>query len=264
MSKKQKKPNKPSKRGRFSTQEDEFIQSHYRLMTDRELAASLNRTKEAVFARRRVLQLTDKNAKQVQDPEKYRAAFINALPDDLKQKEILKELRSSPLYKSMSNGKVLGKQEIALYEDKWVGFLMDPSIETMTEMEKDALHNVIMAQIDEMRYRADDKLKYSREIRDCREIILKFQETLNVQRKQRLKNQNDQAVNFTNLIKELKDPNIRRIAGEEAAMLKFIAEKFYNDKLGTNILSGKNNPYDQSIVFKDGVVPSGLKSNFTG
>jgi hypothetical protein len=53
------------------------------------------------------------------------------------------------------------------------------------------------------------------------------------------------------------------MAGKEAAMLKFIAEKSYNDYLGSNIMSGKDNLYDIGANFKSGVAPSGISSKFT-
>jgi len=253
--------------GRFSDAEDNYILQHYQTQTDAQIAAALHRNKVSIVNRRKYLKL-EKYETKVSQPKKYRASYIATLSEDDKQEAFRKEVKSSALYKQMM--KILDKEEVELYEDKYVDFLMDPSIETMTGMEKDALHELIMAQIRVLRYikeerntsKYDKPISRSREIHDCQDIIIKSQEMLQVQRKQRLKNQNDQAVNFTSLIRELKDPNIRRVVGEEAVMLKFIAEQYYNEHIGSdnNIMSGKNNPYDLSLCFKDGNVPSGINS----
>lgn len=199
-----------------------------------------------------------------------RAEFIATLPEKEKVTELKKDLKSSALFKEVK--KTLTEDEKKLYEEQFIEFMMDPTIETMTASERDSLHHTIMLNIQIFRLREDEllakkqgkRLSRVREIKECQDMILKYQENLNVSRKQRLKNQNDQAISFSSLIKELKDPSIRGSVGEEAAMLKWMAEKTYNDKLGQNILSGKNNPFDVSTVFKSGVVPSGLTSNFTG
>ena len=78
---------------------------------------------------------------------------------------------------------------------------------------------------------------------------------------------NDQAANFTNIIREMKDPNMRREAGFEACMFKFMAEKYYNDKSDPNnpdrtIFSGQEAKFKIDDLFKGGVAPSGLSSEF--
>ena len=84
---------------------------------------------------------------------------------------------------------------------------------------------------------------------------MKCQASLNVERKQRLKNQSDQSITFTNLIKEMKDPSLRHRLGQEAAMLRYMGQAYYNDKLGTNMISGKELGYPIERNFKPGQAP---------
>lgn len=258
------------KSGRWSPEEDDALRKQYANMTDEQLAKELNRPVDGVRNRRRLLGLEDKKAKSITlDPEKSREAYIASMSDDERKEFFRNELRKSTLYKSTKA--VLDPEELVLYEDKYVDFMSDPTIETMTVMEKDALHDMTVAQIRIFRHLKEERnasakgepISRAKEIQACQDVVSRAQESLNVQRKQRLKNQNDQAVTFTNVIKELKDPNIRRKTGVEATMFKFIAEKFYNDHVGVNIISGKDTTYDTSKLFKDGVEPSGLTSKFT-
>ena len=155
--------------------------------------------------------------------------------------------------------------------------MMDPTIETMTAMEKDTLHQMLIQEVlvqrfmKEMKDHSDrietllnqGKIKphevvpfsRAREIKDAQDIIAKCQASLMVERKQRLKDQSDQSVTFTNLIKELKDPRNRFRLGAEAAMLKVITEQTYNAKLGKNIRSGNARSFDLERNFRNGEVP---------
>ena len=44
----------------------------------------------------------------------------------------------------------------------------------------------------------------------------------------------------------MKDSQMREKIGEEAVMLKYIGEKFYNTRLNKNIISGREDKYDLS------------------
>ena len=142
-------------------------------------------------------------------------------------------------------------------------------------MEKDALHQLLINEIRINRFLAEEKtdkalaahqqrapISRAKEIRECQEVIMKAQKSLNVEREQRLKDQNDQALTFTNLIRDMKHPLTRQKVGIEAVMLKFIAEKTYNDNLGTHIISGKDEKFEIDKLFRKGQMPENLGSNF--
>jgi hypothetical protein len=258
-----------SDKGRFSVEEEEFIRQNYMFMTDAEIARQLGRKTKAIANKRERLGLNNKREMKKKPSRRHRVALLSSLDESEKEKFYLSELRKSPWYKHVKS--VLNPSEFKFYEDKYVNFMLDPTIETMTVAERDALHQMTIAQIRSLRFmreeqqarlKGDDKFNRAREISECDTVVQKCQESLNTQRKQRLKNQGDQAINLTQMIKELKDPAIRREVGYQAAMFKYMGEKDYNDHLGSNILSGQDEEFDLSIIFKDGVVPSGLGSNF--
>lgn len=260
--------------GVFSEAEDQVIKDNWDILTEEQIASKLNRTFNSlhIHLTAKVRSRLGLRPKRIGRPlaPRSKEQIVASLPEDKRRSFFLKELRSTIMYKSIKN--VLDNEELNLYEEKYLNFMTDPTIETMTTMEKDAWHEMTMAQIRIFRYLKEEKvskdtgktISRSKEIRDCEDIIETAQESLNVQRRQRLKNQNDQAVTFTNVIKELKDPNTRRRTGIEAAMLKYIAEATYNAMLGKNIFSGTSEPYNIEQNFKNGATPSGLSPNFTG
>jgi hypothetical protein len=267
-------------RERYTPAEDEYIKKNYYIQTHKQIGLALQRTKTSIVERCRELKMppkkkSKKTVNRAISPAKSREAYVSSLTDDERREFFRKELRNSPLYKSTQS--VLSKEELELYVDKYVEFMMDPTIETMTCMEKDALHDLTLAQIRIFRHLKEEKtsmtpdvdgriqmISRAKEIQACQDVIARAQESLNVQRKQRLKDKNDQAMTFTSVIKELKDPNVRRKVGIESTMFKFMAEKFYNDHIGTNIIAGKDEKFDTAMLFGDNPEPSGLTSNFTG
>jgi hypothetical protein len=263
------------KRGRFSATEDNFIRNNHETMTDKEIGQKLNRDETSVTNRRTRLGLSNSRSKP-RLSKKNREAYVAQLDDTERKKFFEKEIVASSRYKSVQSS--FNDEEKKYYVEKYVEFMMDPTIETMTAMEKDTLHNAILAEVQIQRYLEEEKMhkdlvkkmfqsgkisdpaklpmfSRAREIKDCQEVIMKCQSSLMVERKQRLKDQSDQSVTFTNLIKELKDPRNRYRLGAEAAMLKVIAEKTYNARLGKNIVSGGGRSFDLSKNFRKGEVP---------
>ena len=261
------------KKGRFTEAEDDFIKSNHGTMTDRELADALGRNQKAISNRRARLGLNTSRSKPKLTAD-HREAYVASL-DSTERGEFFKtEVVKSALFKSVKIA--LTPEEQDYYIEKYVGFMSDPTIETMTAMEKDALHQLLLAEIRVARHMREEKeyndrikewrptnpdskppapISRAKEIRECQEVILKCQHSLNVERVQRLKNQSDQSITFTNLIKEMKDPGLRMRLGQEAGMLKFIAERFYNNRQEKNFFSGHGRKYDESKNFRQGQPP---------
>lgn len=263
---------KPIKKGRFSSAEDDFILKNTDSMTDKQIADSLGRTTKSVTNRRTKLNVPTKRDKP-KLTSSHRDAYISSLEEKEKNEFFRKEILSSARFKAIKDS--FCQKEVDYYIEKYVDFMMDSTIETMTAMEKDALHQLIVSEIRVNRYLQEEKddsaraltekrmpMSRAREIRECQEVIMKCQASLNVERKQRLKNQSDQSITFTNLIKDMKNPGIRARLGREAAMLKYIAEKTYNHLYDNKALrSGKEQDFVLEKNFKDEEDPS-LSADF--
>lgn len=257
--------------GRFSKEEDETIRTSYGTRSAAEIARDLRRATKSVENRVTKLGLRSPQKKPNLTKSQHREAYVATLTDDERKEFFGKEVRASSRYRSVIDA--FSDHERDYYIEKYVEFMMDPTIETMTAMEKDTLHQMLLAEIQIQRYMREEKqhsdiladwdgqgpppppFSRAREIKDCQDVIMKCQKSLMVERAQRLKDQSDQSVTFTNLIKEMKDPRNRHTLGNEAAMLKLIAEQTFNSKLGTNIVSGSDRKFDLARNFVDGEVP---------
>ena len=275
------KPKRPAKRGpvvgtKLTKDEKEFVRANYSRYSDKQLAERMGRTEPSVRAARLRLGL-GKNAseKKARIAAGSRSAYMSSLNEEGKKKFLIRELKESALFKTFCKAYEESQDYINLYKQKYVDFMMDPTIETMTSMEKDMLHEMILAQVREMEYLRKEKepltdangeeykVSFAKEIQACQEVIMKCQQSLNTERKQRLKEGNDQSLTFAQVMKELRNPRSRKVVGENAAMLKYIAERHYNDHLGKNIISGSDAKFDLGSLFKDGKEPGGLDGNFT-
>lgn len=260
----------------FSKRERAFIRDNFETMKDDQIARELGRTKSSIknYRIRRNLIKPSQGVRPA-GPSSSRANFMGNMDDFEKSEHFLKQLRASALYKAFRDACAETKY-IRLYEQKFVEFMLDPTVETVTAMERDIWHEMTVAQIRELEYIRKEKVAvtridkegnsfdifpdYAREIAECTKTIQKCQDSLNVERKQRLKDGNDTAMNFTEVVKELRSSAVRRKVGDEAAMMKYMTEKHYNDHLGKNIASGK---FDLGLNFKDGKEPEGLDGDFT-
>jgi len=260
------------KRGRSTKEEDAFITANINAMTNRQMADSLKRKTHFVANRIKVLELRREST--ISEKLSKPSSFLHTMNDKEKAKYFRTEVTLSATFRALKKSFTDAEQQY--YIDKYANFMLDPSIETMTAMEKDALHELIVNQVRINRWMQEEKedkelvvkqklnrqsISRSREIKEAQELIAKYQKSLNVEREQRLKNQSDQSVTFNNIIRDLKSQKSRIQAGQEAAMLKYIAERSYNHALGTNIISGKDKTFDIGKLFHDGKAPD-LSADF--
>lgn len=261
------------KKGRFAEDEKTFVKQNYLTMSDQQIAEILDRDKNAIvnFRRRHGLdkQGVATPAKGL-NTEKVRDDFVQALPAEDQKKAFLAELRATSSFRTVSL--TLTKDEIKFYEDKYIEFMMDPSIETMTVAEKDALHRKTIAEIRMYRFMEEEKVyketgqpnNRNKEINECQAVIQQCEQSLKVTRQQRLKDGQDQAINFTAIIRELNNPRLRQALGYEAAMLKWMHEASYNDNIGTTISAGDEKKYDLGKNFVNPEDAKDFDSNFLG
>lgn len=274
------------KKGQWSDEEKNLLMANYLLLTDEEMSRKLGRTRTSVSKMRTRMKLSKTDEPIPDTKGQHRGSYVSALDEGDKRKFLMKEMRRTAQYKSTKQ--ILRSEELEFYEERYIEFMMDPTIETMTSAEKDTLHRKTLAEIRLHRFLEEEKRaidtfadydnedteereerrKYitnkSKEISDCNTVIKECEKSLNVTREQRLKNSNDQAVNFTTLIKDMQNPALRVEVGYEAAMFRWMARKDANEKSGEHILSGRDEQYDLGKEFKSGVEPEGVSNDFTG
>jgi len=262
-----------AKKGKFSDDEKAYVKQNYLIMSDQQMADVLDRDKVAIinFRRRNALDKQGKAAvAKGLDADKAREELISAMPEEDKKKALLSGLRATSAFSSVKSS--LEKSEVQFYEDRYVEFMMDPTIETMTATEKDALHRKTLAEIRMHRFLEDENVfrqtgqpnNRSREIAECQDAIYKCEKSLNVTREQRLKDGQDQSINFTSIIKELNNPRVRQELGYEAAMFKWMQEISFNENLNKTIISGDDAEYDVRANFVNPDDADEFNSDFLG
>ena len=262
-----------SKKGRFSQDEKAYVKQNYLLMSDQQMADILDRDKTAVVNFRRRNNL-DKKGKAViavgLNAEKAREDLIGAMPEEDRKKSLLSGLRATSAYVNVKGS--LERSEVQFYEDRYVEFMMDPTIETMTATEKDALHRKTLAEVRMHRFLEDEKIfretgqpnNRSREIAECQDAIYKCEKSLNVTREQRLKDGQDQSINFTSIIRELNNPITRQELGYEAAMFRWMQQVSYNEALGNTIITGDDTKFDLGDNFVNPEDAEDFDADFLG
>lgn len=265
-----------------------FLISNYLVMTDSQVGRKIGRTAKSVAQMRGRLQLFKVKEGDTQVEDRFKVSHVANLSEPDKKDFLIAELRRTSQYKKTKS--VLTKEELTFYEERYIEFMSDPTVETMTSAEKDTLHRKTLTEVRLFRFMEDERrmremieedededekdsleerernVKYladrSRQIQDCQQVIKECEKSLNVTREQRLKNSSDQAINFTSIVKDLQNPTVRIEAGYEAAIFRWMARRHYNDKLSKNILSGKDETYDLDQEFKDAMEPEDLSSDF--
>lgn len=235
----------------LTPRKEKYIREHYLTLTDAQMAKRMRVPRSVLTKWRLRMQLHKRGvASKKRDNKIIKGATIKRnvkrLSDDERREYFLKQLRGRPRYQLMRRG--LDDAELSFYEEKYIEYFSSPDIETITVQEEDDLHEMTMLQISIMRLRKEEfdsrisgggaVVDNSKQIKDATELIMKFKSSLDIERKQRLKRQEDSATNFTMLIKEINEDHTRQLVGEEATMLKFRAEEMLNALIEKGLAHG--------------------------
>lgn len=255
----------------LTPKKQKFIRDNYLKLTDEAIAGILH-VPRTTITKWRIEQLgLVKNGTQqkVTDKQLIKAPSkkqnVKRMSEEERRSFYLQQLRRRPRYQLMKQG--LSPEELQMYEEKYIEWFSNPDIETIQAHEEDDLHELTMLQINILRLRKEEYesriggnqiVNNSKAIKEATELIIKFKNSLDIERRQRLKRQEDSATNFTTLIRELNDNNIRPIAGCEATMLKFRMEESINALIENGLVNGILQQ-DLSQNFVSGEMPSNYK-----
>ena len=238
----------------ISTDNKKFLLENYKSKTDKEMADALNVSKSTIYLWRKELKLTKQKKKETPTNEVAKNLNETTVEDvkhmtiEEKRVAFLNQLRHKPLYEMTK--KLLSAEELALYETKYLEYATSPDIETLTAYEEDDLHELTMTQISKMRLQQEEYLAMangdpppdiSRALKDKDETILKLKKSLDIERSQRLKRQEDSATNFITLIKEFNNGKIRDMIGREASSFNLHRDMCLNELIEDDLIFGINN-----------------------
>jgi hypothetical protein len=226
----------------LTPKKEQFIRDNYLKMTDSAIGRVIKAPRTTIAKWRTRLGLSKRgHTTKTHDHEitkVKKAVNLRRMSDEEKREFYLRQLRSRPRYGLMRGG--LTKDELRFYEEKYVEYFSSPDIETITVQEEDDLHEMTMLQVRILRMQKEEYdsrasgnsgsnlIDNSKQIKEATELVMKFKTSLDLERKQRLKRQEDSATNFTTLIREINQNHTRMLVGEEATMLKFRTEEAVN------------------------------------
>ncbi len=215
-------------KGRFDAAEDAYLRNNHRTMTDAEIASALSRTKPSIAGRRRVLGLKGNRRK----PRK--ATYPGKTEDEAGRRLWEEACRRSRNFRGIVS--TLSKDEELAYVENWIDWHSEEI--QFTAMEEDLVHYSILAQLRIIRLLKEEResidwataerkkgnlsampVSRMREIKEQFAIVAKNHESLNVERRQRLKNRQEAGSRFIDIVKASKE------AGAEPAMLKCLKWK---------------------------------------
>jgi len=236
---------------KITTKVKKYLYENFQDKTDTEMAEDLGVTRQTVYAYRKKLGLSKRKKKEKDSIDVLKTLNESAVIDtkgmtqEEKREHFLKKLRGNPRYKMTKES--LTEEELAFYEAKYIEYSTSPEIETLTAYEEDDLHELTITQIAKMRIQkmehdeianGDPPPDTSRNIRDKDETILKLKKSLDLERAQRLKRQEDSATNFINLVKEFNDAKIRTVIGREANAFNAYGQDCLNDLIDEGFAFG--------------------------
>ena len=244
-------------KGRWAPWEEQWLKQHWNKATDKEIAEKLGRDEKGVARKRKLMGLIKANGRPTNN-SKIDATTSSPTPyslSKLNKDERLKFYKAS--FKTHWRYKLIKKilldDELDYYEHKYIEFIDTNDI---TLIEEDLLHNMIMCEIQIVRIQTqlrDAIKKYNedddddkrpppqylyKDLNDAEQRYLKYQEKLNLTRQQRMKDNREESVTISSIVKELIDKKSRRDADRLAGELDFFNRTAREEMNGMDFLLG--------------------------
>lgn len=241
---------------RFNDEEVIYIKENWMSATDEQIAEKLGRSPEAIRRKRDDLGLKKPGGRPTRITKEsniYKNPTVASLATLSKERRLefyKKSFEKNPRYQQVLLE--LNEIEMNYYKHKYVEFL--DSIDTITINEEDMLHHMLMSDIIIHRIRAtmkkesdewDKKLEGARppqnllpELQRAEERYMKYHQSLNVTREQRLKTEKEEKVTIVSIVKTYQDKQAREEAGRHAAMMEYFQDRARGDMLKNKYLLG--------------------------
>jgi hypothetical protein len=241
----------------YSDEEILFIESNWKSSTDKEIAQILGRTEESVSRQRKKHgwmkrsgrptklekdEALKNNMKSLNGPESLTALQRISLTNlDKGQRVALFKDNFSNHPRHNSLKEELSPTEMTVYIHKYVDFL--ESVDTMTPNEEDALHHMIMTDINISRIRRHIRRAEELNEEDGAPLVhglyemleklekrfVDYQKILNVTREKRLSKDKEQSENIHTIVLAYKGELARQEMGRQAGLMEIFKEQCKGD-----------------------------------
>lgn len=241
----------------YSDEEILFIENNWKSQTDRQIAQVLGRTEESVQRQRKsrgwskkpgrptneekdeALRESVGNMKGAENLSALQRISLSNLDKNQRVALFKDNFSNHPRYESLQDE--LSQPEVKLYIYKYVDFL--ESIDTMTPNEEDALHHMIMTDINISRLRKH--IRRSEELNEeegaplihglyetlekAEKRFVDYQKILNVTRERRLSKDKEQKEDIHTIIQTYRGELARNELGRQAGLMDIFKDKCKED-----------------------------------
>lgn len=243
----------------YTTEELLFIEHNWKTKSDKEIGRILSRTPESISRQRKKygwMKAKGRPAKATVDDALHALANSNPMAFEMSLSGLSKEQRLE-IYKTNFNRNPryayvkleLRDEELEYYKHKYVDFM--DSVETITPQEEDALHHMIMTDINISRVRRHIK-RMEDESEDGNPMVfglydtlekaekrfVEYQKILNVTREKRLSKDKEQSETIATVVQAYRNKNARQELGRQAGLLQIYKEKCKDDMNSRRYLLG--------------------------
>ena len=244
-------------KGRWQPWEEQWLKQHWKKTTDKDIAEKLGRDEKSVARKRKSMGFIKANGRPTNN-SKVEATLDEPTPyslSKLNREERLKYYRAS--FKTHWRYKLIKKilldDELEYYEHKYIEHI---DINDITLIEEDLLHNMIMCDIQIIRIQKqlrdaiqsfnddddDDKRPppqyLYKDLNEAEQRLIKYQEKLNLTRQQRMKDNREEDITISTIVKELLDKKNKRDADRLAGELDFFKRTAKEEMSGMDFLLG--------------------------
>jgi hypothetical protein len=248
-------------KGRWEAWEEQYLRSNYIKMTDREISEKLKRTEDGVYRKRKALGLSKGTGGRPSNKDRQVA---NNKPNEYALAQLSKEDRvkfyksqfdRNWRYKHLCNVLMVG--ELDYYKHRYIDVI--DSMDSITYVEEDLVHNMVMCDVQILRIQeiiktelqaykeaaADDDdtrrppAQYLyKDLNDAQNQYVKYQEKLNLTRQQRLKENKEESITISSIVTNLLDRRSRADADKLAGELDHFAKRCKTDMDKMDFLLG--------------------------
>lgn len=244
-------------KGRWEPWEEQWLKQHWKTTSDVDIAEKLGRDDKSIARKRKLMGLIKSNGRPSND-SKNEATLDSPTPyslSKLNRDDRIKFYKAS--FKTHWRYKLIKRtlldDELGYYEHRYIEFIDTNDI---TLIEEDLLHNMIMCDIQIIRIQnllRDTLKKYNedddddkrpppnylyKDLGDAEGRYVKYQEKLNLTRQQRMKDNREEDITISSVVKELLDKKNRRAADKLAGELDFFNRSARDEMNAMDFLIG--------------------------
>lgn len=245
-------------KGRWEKWEEAWLRSHWKKLTDKQIAEKLGRNEDSITRKRKLLGLIKRVGRPTEDSIKK--ALTNE-PSDYVISKLSKEERLEFYKNSFDRNwrykhlrRVLMDNELEYYKHKYVEAI--DAMDSINYVEEDLLHNMIMCDVQIVRLQEQIKNELKRfqddddddtrpppqylykDLNDLETRYMKYQEKLSLTRQQRLKDNRESDINIASIIQNLQDKRNRADADRLAGEMNYFKNRCKSDMDKMNFLLG--------------------------